>query len=112
MASMQAAPLEAIDVAPWGEQILDHKTTSLIKTAQLDVLRLALPSGKVIPEHKAVGEITVQCLEGRIVFTAEGKSCELVSGQMLHLGAGIAHSLQAKSHSSVLVTIVHTGPKQ
>jgi quercetin dioxygenase-like cupin family protein len=101
--------LTIIDISPLGERILDHKTTALLKSSELELLRLVLPSGKAIPEHKSPGAITVQCLEGRIVFNVKGKSCELTAGQMLYLDAGIPHSLQALTHASVLVTRVRAG---
>jgi quercetin dioxygenase-like cupin family protein len=46
---------------------------------------LVLPAGKEIPLHEAHGEITVQCLEGRISFTAESKTQQLSPGQLLYL---------------------------
>jgi quercetin dioxygenase-like cupin family protein len=109
MAMTNAQSLESIDISPLAERILEHKTNSLFKSSQLELMRLILPSGKVIPEHKSPGPITVQCIEGRIMFNAEGKSCELTAGQIICLDAGIPHSLQSLSHSSVLLTKVRTG---
>ena len=40
-------------------------TTTLVKTHDLEVIRLVVARGKEIPTHKAPGPITVQCLEGR-----------------------------------------------
>ncbi|HEX5443558.1 MAG TPA: hypothetical protein VFW87_07005 [Pirellulales bacterium] len=52
------------------------------------------------------GEITVQCLEGRIVFEADGTPHELAAGQMLYLAGGATHALRGIDDSSVLVTIL------
>ena len=105
MSLIHAKPNEVIDVQPWGEQLTDHKTATLFKAEQIEVLRLALPAGKVIAEHQAPGEITVHCLEGRIAFTAAGKTQELIAGQMLYLKSGERHALEAREPSSALVTI-------
>lgn len=107
-----AAPLAMIDIAPWGDEIKAQRTTALFKSSQMEVIRMALPSGKEIPEHKAPGEITVQCLEGRIEFCAAGQVSVLRGGQMLYVLAGVPHSLRALDDSSMLLTIVRTGAMQ
>lgn len=105
MALDHAQPNEIIDVRPWGDALANRRTITLFKSEQLEVIRLAMAAGKVIAEHRAPGEITVQCLEGRIVFTAGGKGQELAAGQMLYLRSGDPHALEALEPSSVLVTL-------
>ena len=91
---------------PLGVALATSKTTTLVKTADLEVIRLVLPAGKEIPSHKAPGEITVQCLAGRVAFTAHGKSQDLSAGQMLYLAAAEPHALKAIEDTTVLVTIL------
>ena len=81
-------------------------TAALVKSSTLEVLRLVVPAGKDVPEHKAPGDITVQCLEGEVDFTAEGKTQRLQPGQLLYLAAGSPHSLHGVQDASVLVTIL------
>jgi quercetin dioxygenase-like cupin family protein len=88
-----------------GAALLGAKTMTLVKTNNLEVIRLVVPAGKEIPTHKAPGEITVQCLEGRVQFTAHDKSQELGAGQFLYLAAAEPHSLRGIEDSSLLVTI-------
>jgi quercetin dioxygenase-like cupin family protein len=78
--------------------------SSLVKTETLEVRRLTLPKGRTIPTHHAPGEITVHCLEGRIAFTANGKTREVGVGQLIALAAGEPHSLVGLEDSTVLVT--------
>ncbi len=89
-----------------GTALSGSKTTTLVKTTDLELIRLIVPAGKVIPLHKAPGEITVQCLEGRVAFTAEGKTQELTAGQLLYLTAGEPHALTGLEDSSLLVTLL------
>ncbi|MDZ4819019.1 MAG: cupin domain-containing protein [Planctomycetota bacterium] len=91
---------------PLGKELQSTKTTTLAKTSDLEAIRLVVPSGKEIPTHKAPGPITVQCLEGRVSFTANGKSQELGPGDFLHLATAVPHSLKAIDDSSLLVTII------
>lgn len=91
---------------PLGTALGGSKTTTLVKTSDLELIRLIIPAGKVIPLHKAPGEITVQCLEGRVAFTAEGKTQELTGGQLLYLAAGEPHALTGLEDTSLLVTLI------
>jgi quercetin dioxygenase-like cupin family protein len=92
------------DVRPLGTAPTDLQLITLVKTAALEVRRLVLPKGREIPTHRAPGEITVHCLEGRVAFTACGVARELEAGQMLLLRAHEPHSLSGLEDSSVLVT--------
>ncbi|TVP97512.1 MAG: cupin domain-containing protein [Planctomycetaceae bacterium] len=111
MSIPHASPGELIDVRPFGANWGDHRTTTLFKSEQLEVLRLVLPAGKVIAEHQAPGEITVQCLEGRIAFSVAGERREMVAGQLLYLTAGQPHALEGLEDGSVLVTLAIPGKR-
>ena len=84
----------------------EAKPAILVKTPHLEVRRLVLPNGKVIPSHKAPGPITVQCLAGRVIFTCHGRSPELLPGDLLYLSALEPHSLVAHDDSVLLVTLL------
>jgi quercetin dioxygenase-like cupin family protein len=105
MAISHAKPNEVISL-PLGTVLGSSKTTTLVKTDDLELIRLVLPAGKEIPLHQAHGKITVQCLEGRITFTAESKTQELTPGQLLYLVGGEPHALKALDDSAVLVTLI------
>jgi quercetin dioxygenase-like cupin family protein len=106
MAIPHAKPGDLIDVRPLGERIAGQKTHTLIKTGDLEVIRLVLHKSKEIATHTAPDEITVQCLEGRVAFTALGKTANLEPGTLLFLDAGQPHSLRAEEDSSLLLTIL------
>lgn len=106
MAIPHAKPGEIIDVRPFGEALNTTRTAALIKTDQVEVIRIVMHAGKVIPEHEAPGEIIVQCLEGRIAFTALGKTQELAVGQLLYLQAEEPHAVRCLEDASFLVTIL------
>ena len=105
MSIQHAKPGEVIQLS-LGAALGSSKTTTLAKTADLELIRLVLPAGKEIPTHKTPGEITVQCLEGRVAFTAGGKIYELTAGQLLFLAAGEPHAVKGVEDSSLLVTIL------
>jgi len=81
-----------------------RRMETLVKTPSLDLRRLLLAKGGELPTHTAPGEITVHCVKGRVAFTAGGKTNDLVEGRLIHLDAGIPHSLVGIESSVVLVT--------
>ena len=106
MAIPHAQPGDVIDVRPLSNNLAVSITKTLFKTPYVEVIRMVLPAGKVLSEHKAPGEIIVQCLEGDITFTTMGASKRLRAGDMLFLAEGEVHALEAVENSSFLVTIV------
>ncbi len=106
MAISHAKPMELIDITPLGAGLQSAQTTTLIKTDALEVIRLVVPAGKEIAQHDVPGEITVQCLEGRIAFRAGGTERELTAGRLIYLEGSMEHSLRAVEDSSLLLTIL------
>lgn len=106
MAIPHAESGQIVDIRPLGERLKNSTTTTLIKTDNLEVIRLVLPAGKEIPPHKVADDITVQCLEGVIQFTSDGNSQVLEAGQLMYLRGEELHSLTAIDDASVLVTIL------
>lgn len=105
MALTHALPGQAIDVAPLGDRLVRERTLALFKSENLEVLRLVLRAGRSLPPHKVAGEITVQCIEGAINVTAEGRSHVLRAGQLLYLSGHVTHGVTALEDASALVTI-------
>jgi len=105
MAIPHAEPGDVIDVRPLADQLVASRTKTLFKTPHIEVIRMILPAGKILSEHKAPGEIIVQCLEGDITFTTMGELKKLRAGDMLYLAAGEPHKLEAVADSSFLLTI-------
>ena len=105
MAIPHATSGQAVDVRPLGDRLGGAVTATLVKTDDLEVIRLVVPAGKEIPEHRARGAITVQCLEGAVEFRAHGRAETLTAGHMLYLEAGEPHSVKGVEDSSLLLTL-------
>lgn len=105
MAIPHLQPGEAVDVQPLGARLAQEKTIALFKATDLEVMRVVLPAGKSLPPHRVAGEITVQCIEGSVDVTADGRSHVMNAGQLLYLEGGVTHGVLALQDASVLVTI-------
>jgi quercetin dioxygenase-like cupin family protein len=97
--------MDIVDVRPLATGFDEMRTTTLVKTKQLELIRLVLPAGKEIAEHQGAGEITVQCLEGRVEFTSNDVTRSLSAGELVYLEGASKHSLRALENSSLLLTI-------
>ena len=106
MAIPHAKPGEIVDVRPLGSALASAQTKTLVRAEQVEVIRLVVEAGKEIPEHKAKGEIVVYCLEGRVAYTAFGKTHDLEAGKLLYLPTGEPHSVQGIEDASLLVKVL------
>ena len=106
MAIPHAKPSEVVDVRPLGSALASAQTQTLLRTEQVEVRRLVVPAGKEIAAHKAKGEIVVYCLEGRVAYTAFGKTHPLEAGKLLYLPTGEPHSVKGVEDASLLLTIL------
>ena len=106
MALPHAKSGEIVNVRPLGPALSQSGTTTLVKTDTLEIIRMVVAPDKFIHAHQVPGEIVVQCLEGRISFTAGDTAQELNAGDMLYLDGNVPHSLKGIEHASVLLTIL------
>ncbi len=106
MAIQHASSGQIVDILSTDGTLPSAKSYALFKSSQLEVMRLVLPAGKAFPPHSVPGEITVQCLEGRLELDVDGATSELRAGQMAFLEGGVPHGLVGLSDATALVTIV------
>ena len=106
MALEHAKAGEAWSVAPLGSDLSTTPSSALFKTGRLEVMRLVLQAGKVLPSHQVAGDITIQCLEGSLVVVAQDVERRLDAGHLMYLPGGASHAVRALADSSALVTIV------
>ena len=107
MAIEHAQPGQLIDVSPFGDSLTKHRTHTLTKTTETEIVRLVLAKGKEIATHSAPGQLIVQCIEGHVQFTTMGKDLTLSPGILFFLSPGEPHSLRALEDSSLLLTMLH-----
>lgn len=106
MSLHHARPGEPIDIRPLGPSLRDTPSKALVRSDQIEVLRLTMMAGETRPPHEiSASAITLQCLEGVVEVTAYGVTQSLGEGTLMFLAAGVPHSLRAITDTSVLVTL-------
>ena len=105
MALPHATSGQVTRLEPLGERLTESVSTALFKAAQLEVVRLVLPRGHTMRDHRVQGEITLHCLEGAIDLTVDGRTQPMHAGDLVYLAAGQPHALHALQDSSLLLTL-------
>ena len=69
------------------------------------IVLLGLHENAELKSHKANGVISVQVIEGEVVFTVDEHASFLKKGQMVALHENIFHSVKAVKESFFLLTL-------
>lgn len=107
------APLVNMDIRDFIKQIKseqaweknDRNAITIYKTDGMRIVLIALHEDAVMATHTANGVISVQVLEGEIVFSAANQSVVLKKGEMIALHKGEPHSVAAIKESVFLLTL-------
>ena len=106
MALPHATSGDVIDVTPLRERMRGALSTAIVRTAHLELIRSVIRKGRTVPEHRVEGELTIQCIEGKLIVQAHGLNIPLGAGELLFLAGGVPHSVAAEEDSSALLTLV------
>ncbi len=106
MALPHAHPLDVIDLRPLGPALAGARSTSLLKTERLQLMRVVLQAGQALPSHAVAGPITLHCLEGEATVETPTRSCELQAGGLVMLEGQEPHAVTTATGTSLLVTLV------
>lgn len=109
MAQPKLTPGEVVNLYTLKEDMPKDSTLALMKTSDMEAIRMVLPKGKKITEHSVDGEVSVQCLKGKTDFKVEDQNHRLTEGDWLYLSRNQVHSLNVLEDTVLLVTILFVG---
>lgn len=84
-------------------------TYALIKTPDMEVIRMVIPEGRYVEEHSVEGEVSVHCLDGEVDFHVGDETKKLTEGSWLYLKRNELHAMKGVTDAVLLVTILFTG---
>lgn len=107
------APLVSMNIPDFVRQIKteaawrknDRNAITIYKTEGMRIVLIALHEDAEIATHTANGVISVQVLDGEIVFNTDHQSVVLKKGEMIALHKGEPHSVAAAKESVFLLTL-------
>jgi quercetin dioxygenase-like cupin family protein len=83
----------------------DRHGSSLVKGDGINVALMLLKPGAKLQEHHTRAPITLQVIDGRINFVANGKTQVVTSGMLVALDRAIEHSVEALEESAIVLTV-------
>lgn len=78
---------------------------TLVRTADLRVVLVAIQAGKRISEHQANVTASVHAVEGHVRLQLPDRGAEVRAGQLLVLGPGLPHDVYAETDSAFVLTL-------
>ena len=107
------APVVQINVPEFLELIKDESTwknsdrnaITVFKTDGMRIVLIALHKDAVIEEHATNAIISLQVMNGKIGFDAEGKNFILKKGEIITLHRNLPHKVLAIRKSVILLTV-------
>lgn len=105
MAQVHASSGERISVWPLGANLVQARTTAILKTPQLELIRLVFRQGAAMREHQVAGEMTLLCIEGSVDLSLPTGVVSLQAQDLIHLAGGVQHGFVATADASLLLTI-------
>jgi quercetin dioxygenase-like cupin family protein len=106
MAIPHLASGQVSSILPSSASVDTVQSIAIFKDPNLEVIRMMLPTAKMIPPHRVNGPITIQCLAGEVLVTADSQVQRLHAGDLQYFAGGVMHQLEAIQDSALLVTIV------
>jgi quercetin dioxygenase-like cupin family protein len=98
-------PGEIVDIRLPEAPLGPFQVTTMVKTDDLQVIRLIVSPGQDVPTHEIQGEMLILCLHGRVTLTALGRSLELKAKQMLQYSTGEPFSVRGIEKALLLIIV-------
>lgn len=83
----------------------DRNASTLFKGEGLRLVLVAMRDNTRIPSHRAACPLSLHVVEGSVRFNADVQSVTLKPGQVMTLGPGIRHDIEALETSAFLLTL-------
>ena len=82
-----------------------HTARTLVHAPDLRVVLVAIKGGSRIAEHHASKSASVHTISGHVRLHLPDRTVELPAGQMLVLGPGLSHDVEAATDSAFVLTL-------
>lgn len=82
-----------------------HTARTLIRTADMRIVLVALRAGKTISEHHANVTVALQTLSGQLHLKLPDRGVDVPARGLVVLGRGVPHDVSAPTDSTFLLTL-------
>ena len=103
-----AFDLGAIEREMRQEEVYEHNghtARTLVRAPDLRVQLIVMKGGSRMAEHQASASASIHALSGQLLLHLPERRVELAAGQLLVLGGGLRHDIEAATDSSLVLTL-------
>lgn len=83
-----------------------HSAKTLVKHHDFRIVLIAMKKGTRMEEHKTVGAISIQPVQGHLRLRVGAQVIEVPSGSLLALDRGLAHDVEALVDSAFVLSVI------
>ena len=87
-----------------------HKQINLFKHGPVSLALFHFDAGAKMDDHSVDGVVIIHVLKGRLIVRTEEQNHEMGPNAVLRLAPNVMHSVEAKEHADMLLTICVEGP--
>jgi quercetin dioxygenase-like cupin family protein len=106
MALHHAQLNEVVDLLHSPDPAHEAMSTSVLKTAHLQLIRLQLRQGQALHDHHVDDHLTLHCLSGEAEVDVQGQTHVLRPQHVIALAPHERHAVRATRDASLLLTLV------
>jgi len=81
-----------------------HSAKVLVKDGETRLVLIAIEAGAHVPDYQVEHRVAIEALTGQVNVVTPTQSIALSAGELVSLGAEIAHRIEAREDSAVLLT--------
>ena len=78
---------------------------TLVEQGPLRITLVALTPGTALQPHQVAGPVSIQTIRGTLRITTDARDVDLPAGDLVTLGPGVAHTVQALDDCAMLITV-------
>jgi quercetin dioxygenase-like cupin family protein len=82
-----------------------YAARTLVRTADLRIVFIAMSEGSHIKEHEASETASIHVVKGHVRVGLADRAADLREGQLLVLDSGLRHDVEAAADSAFLLTL-------
>lgn len=82
-----------------------HIARTLVRTPDQRVVLIVLEGGRRMSQHQAEATASIQTISGNIRLQLPDRPVDLAAGELLVLGHGLEHDVEAQDESAFLLTL-------
>ncbi len=78
----------------------------LYNDSRVNITLFAFDGGQALSEHTASNPAIIEILKGTATVTLGGETLDVQPGAWIHMSAGLAHSITARTPLTMLLTLI------